>query len=140
MGLDVQEIVSAVASRLNIDNATAENAVGTILSILDHEAAGTKVDALFDKLPGARDLAQRYDVMAQPAGGGGLMGMLGSALGERAGALVNGMAKLKGLGLTVAQVEQAGQQLVEQAKTAAGPDTVNEIIKDIPGLAGHFGL
>lgn len=140
MGLDVQEIVSAVASRLNIDNATAENAVGTILSILDHEAAGTKVDALFDKLPGARDLAQRYDVMAQPAGGGGLMSMLGSALGERAGALVNGMAKLKGLGLTVAQVEQAGQQLVEQAKTAAGPDTVNEIIKDIPGLAGHFGL
>jgi hypothetical protein len=140
MGIDAQEIVSAVASRLNIDNATAENAVGTILSILDHEAAGTKADALFDKLPGARDLAQRYDVMAEPAGGGGLMGMLGSALGDRAGALINGMEKLKGLGLTVAQVEEAGKQLVEQAKTAAGPDTVNEVINDVPGLAGRLGL
>jgi hypothetical protein len=140
MSIDAQAIVSAVASRLNIDNATAENAVGTILSILDHEAAGTKADALFDKLPGARDLAQRYDVMAEPAGGGGLMGMLGSALGERAGALVNGMAKLKGLGLSVAQVEEAGKQLVEQARTAAGSDTVNEILNDVPGLAGHLGL
>ncbi|MGN6583076.1 MAG: hypothetical protein ACTHJV_05170 [Rhizobiaceae bacterium] len=139
MSLDVQEIVSAVASRLNVDNPTAENAVGTILSILDHEAAGTKADALFDELPGARDLAQRYDVMNQPAGGG-LMGMLGSALGDRAGALINGMERLKGLGLTVAQVEAAGQQLVEQAKTAAGPDTVNEVINDVPGLAGRLGL
>ncbi len=139
MGIGVQDIVSAVASRLNVDNATAESAVGTILSILDHEATGTKADALFDQLPGARDLAQRYDVMAG-AGGGGLMGMLGSALGDRAGALVNGMAKLKGLGLSVAQVEEAGKQLIEQAKTAAGPDTVNEIVNDIPGLAGHFGL
>jgi hypothetical protein len=139
MGIGVQDIVSAVASRLNVDNATAESAVGTILSILDHEATGTKADALFDQLPGARDLAQRYDVMAG-AGGGGLMGMLGSALGDRAGALVNGMAKLEGLGLSVAQVEEAGKQLIEQAKTAAGPDTVNEIINDIPGLASHFGL
>lgn len=139
MSLDVQEIVSAVASRLNVDNPTAENAVGTILSILDHEAAGTKADALFDELPGARDLAQRYDVMNQPAGGG-LMGMLGSALGDRAGALINGMERLKGLGLTVTQVEAAGQQLVEQAKTAAGPDTVNEVINDVPGLAGRLGL
>jgi hypothetical protein len=140
MSFDVQEIVSAVASRLNIDNATAENAVGTILSILDHEAAGTKADALFDKLPGARDLAQRHDVMAETAGGGGLMGMIGSALGDRAGALINGMEKLKGLGLSVAQVEEAGKQLVEQARTAAGPDTVNEVINDIPGLAGRLGL
>jgi hypothetical protein len=140
MSLDVQEIVSAVATRLNIDNATAASAVGTILSILDHEAAGTKADALFDELPGARDLAQQNDVMAASSGGGGLMGMLGSALGDRAGALINGMAKLKSLGLSVSQIEAAGQQLVDQAKTAAGPDTVNEIINDIPGLAGHLGL
>jgi len=140
VSIGVQDIVSAVASRLNVDNATAESAVGTILSVLDHEATGTKADALFDQLPGARDLAQRYDVMAKPAGGGGLMGMLGSALGDRAGALVNGMAKLKGLGLSVAQVEEAGKQLIEQAKTAAGPDAVNEIVNDVPGLAGHFGL
>ena len=139
MSLNAQDIVSAVATRLNIDNATAETAVGTILSILDHEAAGTKADALFDQLPGARDLAQQYDVMAQ-AGGGGLMGMLGSALGDRAGALLNGMAKLKGLGLSVAQIEEAGQQLVEQAKSAAGLDAVNDILNDVPGLASHLGL
>lgn len=140
MSLDVQEIVSAVGTRLNVDNATAEATVGTILSILDHEAAGTKADALFDQLPGARNLAQQYDVMAASSGGGGLMGMLGSALGNRAGALVNGMAKLKALGLSVDQIETAGKQLVDQAKTAVGPDTVNEVINDVPGLAGHLGV
>lgn len=142
MAIDVQQVVSIVASRLNVDNATAENAVGTILSVLDHEADGTKADQLFDELPGARDLAKRYDVMAaQPGGGGGgLMDMLGSALGERAGALIRGIERMKASGLTMEQIQQAASQLVAQAKTAAGPDLVNEVVDAVPGLKGHLGL
>jgi len=50
--------------------------------VLHHEADGT----LFDKIQGARDLAQHYDEMApSPTGGGGLLDMFGSALGGAGG-------------------------------------------------------
>jgi hypothetical protein len=141
MAITAQDIVGQVATRLSLDQPAAENAVGTILSVIDHEAEGTQVDALFDKIPGARDLAQRYDVMAADpnSGGGGLMDMLGSALGEKAGALLKGVARLKEAGLTVGQVEQAGEQFFEQAKAAAGPDLVKEITDAVPGMASHLG-
>ncbi len=141
MAIQVQEIVSAVASSLNVDDATAQSTVGTILSVIDHEAAGTKVDELFDKIDGARELAQRFDVMAPAASGtgGGLMNMLGSALGERAGALINGVSRLRNSGLTMEQVEQAGTQLFAKAEKAAGPGLVKEITDSVPGLASHFG-
>jgi hypothetical protein len=141
MAITAQDIVGQVATRLGLDQPAAENAVGTILSVIDHEAEGTQVDTLFDKIPGARDLAQRYDVMAADpnSGGGGLMDMLGSALGEKAGALLKGVARLKEAGLTVGQVEQAGEQFFEQAKAAAGPDLVKEITDAVPGMASHLG-
>ena len=141
MAITAQDIVSQVATRLGLDQSAAENTVGTILSVIDHEAEGTQVDALFDKLPGARDLAQRYDVMAADpsSGGGGLMDMLGSALGEKAGALLKGVSRLKQAGLTVEQVEQAGDLRFQQAKVAAGPDLVKQITDAVPGMASHLG-
>jgi hypothetical protein len=66
--------------------------------------------------------------------------MLGSALGERAGALIRGIERLKASGLTMEQIQEAANQLVAQAKTAAGPDLVNEIVDAVPGLKGHLGL
>jgi hypothetical protein len=141
MAITAQDIVGQVATRLGLDQATAEKTVGTILSVIDHEAEGTQVEALFDKLAGARELAQRYDVMAADpsSGGGGLMDMLGSALGEKAGALLKGISRLKESGLTVEQVEQAGEQFFQQAKAAAGPDLVKEITDSVPGMASHLG-
>jgi hypothetical protein len=141
MAITAQDIVNQVATRLGIDQPMAETTVGTIFSVIDHEAEGTKVDALFDKVPGSRDLAQRYDVMATDpnGGGGGLMNMLGSALGEKAGALLKGVSRLKEAGLTVEQVEQAGEQFFQQAKAAAGPDLVKEITDAVPGMASHLG-
>jgi hypothetical protein len=141
MAITAQDIVGQVATRLGVDQATAETTVGTILSVIDHEAEGTQVGALFDKLPGSQDLAQRYDVMAPDpnGGGGGLMNMLGSALGEKAGALIHGVTRLKEAGLTVEQVKQAGEQFFQQAQAAAGPDLVKEITDAVPGMASHLG-
>jgi len=141
MAITAQDIVGQVATRLNVDQTVAEKAVGTILSVVNHEADGTQVESLFDKIAGARDLAQRYDVMAADpsGGGGGLMNMLGSALGEKAGALLKGVSRLKEAGLTVEQVEQAGEQFFQQAKAAAGPDLVKEITDAVPGMASHLG-
>jgi hypothetical protein len=141
VAITAQDIVDQVAARLGLDQSAAESTVGTIFSVIDHEADGTQVEALFDKIPGARDLAQRYDVMAPDpnAGGGGLMDMLGSALGEKAGALLHGISRLKKSGLSVEQVREAGEQFFQQAEAAAGPGLVKEITDAVPGMASHLG-
>ncbi|ANN58557.1 hypothetical protein A9174_18630 [Mesorhizobium loti NZP2037] len=144
--MDVQDIVNTVSQKAGLDQATTEKVVGTIFSVLEHEAEGTSASSFFAKIPGADALAQKYDVMAAaPAGAGGgflssLQGALGGVLGEKAGALVNGLAALKASGLDMAQIQKAGATLVQQAEAAAGPDLTNQVLGSVPGLKSHLGL
>ncbi|MER8813613.1 hypothetical protein [Mesorhizobium sp. M0965] len=113
--------------------------------MLEHEAEGTTLSSFFAKIPGADALAKQYDVMAPgAASGGGLLssleGALGGALGEKTGALINGVAILKASGLTLAQISQAGTMLVQQAEAAAGPQLTSEVLASVPDLKGHLGL
>ena len=143
--MNVQDIVNTVSQKAGLDQATTEKVVGTILSVMEHEAEGTAISNFFAKIPGADDLAHQYDVMAAaPAGGGGflssLQGALGGVLGEKAGALVNGLAALKGSGLDMAQIQQAGTVLIQQAEAAAGPGLTNQVLGSVPGLKSQLGL
>jgi hypothetical protein len=145
--MNVQDIIYTISNKVDIDPATMEKVVGTILSVLQHETEGTGAAALFDKLPGALELAQKYDVMAAgaaSAGGGGLLGSLtsalGGALGEKTGALVNGLSALEASGLTLDQIQKAGAELIEQAKAAAGPKAVDQALAQVPSLKSHLGL
>jgi hypothetical protein len=144
--MNVQDIVNTVSQKAGLDQATTEKVVGTIFSVLEHEAEGTSASSFFAKIPGADDLAHQYDVMAAaPASGGGflssLQGALGGVLGEKAGALVNGgLAALKASGLDMAQIQKAGTTLIQQAEAAAGPDLTNEVLGSVPSLKSHLGL
>jgi hypothetical protein len=145
--MNVQDIVNTVSQKAGLDQATTEKVVGTRLFVLEHEAEGTSVSSFFDQIPGAAALAQKYDVMAAGASagsGGGLLsslqGALGSVLGEKAGALVNGVAVLKGSGLDMAQIRQAGETLIKQDEAAAGPDLTNQVLDQVPSLRNHLGL
>ncbi|TIS89645.1 MAG: hypothetical protein E5W88_22230 [Mesorhizobium sp.] len=62
--MDVQDIVNTVSQKAGLDQATTEKVVGTIFSVLEHEAEGTSASFFFAKIPGADALAQKYDVMA----------------------------------------------------------------------------
>ncbi|MBZ9701481.1 MULTISPECIES: hypothetical protein [unclassified Mesorhizobium] len=143
--MNVQDIVNTVSQKAGLDQATTEKVVGTIFSVLEHEAEGTNVSGFFAKIPGADDLARQYDVMAAGAAGGGgllssLQGALGGVLGEKAGALINGVAALKASGLDMAQIRQAGATLIQQAEAAAGPDLTNEVLGSVPSLKSHLGI
>ena len=81
---------------------------------------------------------------AAAGSGGGLLssleGAVGGVLGEKAGALINGIAALKASGLDMAQIQQAGESLIKQAEAAAGPDLTNQVLDQVPSLKGHLGL
>ncbi|UDL89735.1 hypothetical protein LGH82_32630 [Mesorhizobium sp. PAMC28654] len=143
--MNVQDIVNTVSQKAGLDQATTEKVVGTIFSVMEHEADGTTISSFFAKIPGADDLAHQYDVMAAaPASGGGflssLQGALGGVLGEKAGALVNGLAALKGAGIDMAQIQQAGTVLIQQAEAAAGPGLTNQVLGSVPSLKSQLGL
>jgi len=145
--MNIQDIIYTISNKVDIDPMTMEKVAGTILSVLQHETEGTSAAALFDKLPGSLELAQKYDVMAQGAAsgdGGGLLGSLtsalGGALGEKAGALVNGISALQASGLSMEEIQKAGAELIEQAKAVAGPKAVNQALADVPSLKGQLGL
>lgn len=144
--MNIQDIINTISNKVDIDPMTMEKVVGTILSVLQHETDGTSAQALFDKLPGSLELAQKYDVMAagQSTGGGGLLGSLtsalGGALGEKTGALVKGFSQLEASGLSLDQIQKAGTELIEQAKAAAGPQAVNQALAQVPSLKSQLGL
>jgi len=141
--MNAQDIVNAVAANLGIDQQSAERAVGTIISVLLHEAGPAAMAPVLAKLPGAEELATQHDVMAAPAPAGGLLGSLssalGSALGDRAGALLNGINQLESLGLGVEQIRQAGTTVLAKAKAGAGAQAVSGLLASAPALKSHFG-
>ena len=145
--MNVQDIIYTISNKVDIDPTTMEKVVGTILSVLQHETEGTSAEALFDKLPGSLQLAEKYDVMtagAASGGGGGLLGSLtsalGGALGEKTGALVNGFSQLQASGLSLDEIQKAGMELIEQAKKAAGPKAVDQALSQVPSLKSQLGL
>jgi len=74
-------------------------------------------------------------------GGGGIAGALGSLMGGSEGTGIAGaMAMLGNLqkdGLDMAQVQQIATGLVGQLRTAAGPELVDKMVAEIPGV-GKF--
>jgi hypothetical protein len=143
--MNIQDIINTLSNQVNIDPVTMEKVVGTILSVLQHEAEGTSAENLFSKLPGSLELVQKYDVMAAgAASGGGLLGSLtsalGGALGEKTGALVAGISQLEASGLSLQEIQQAGSALIEQARAVAGQKAVNQALADVPSLKSHLGL
>ncbi|MBM7331340.1 hypothetical protein JS562_51545, partial [Agrobacterium sp. S2] len=96
--------------KTGIDSAVAERVAGIMFSVVQHERPDLAA-RLFDKIPGAAELANANDVMARSTEGGLLSWVAnaaGSVAGERIGALLKGLAALKAIGLTMEQIRQVG--------------------------------
>ena len=113
----MDELFAEIATTIGLDPAVARKAVGVIADFVRHEAPADTVAALFDKLPGARALA---DENAQ--GSGGLFGLLND---------------LTGAGLGMGEIQSVAIAFVAFAKAKAGAKDVDAVIAAIPAL-GQF--
>ena len=130
--MTIQDLTNRVAQRVSIDPAIAEQAIGTILSIIQIEGRGNKVGELFVRLPGAADLARRYsiaDIKAED-----ISGLVTLMLGSKARALMNGIALLHSFGLTSGQIKVVGHEVAVFATENCGRSVVREVTRSIPGL------
>ena len=117
----MDELIGRLAVKAGIENAVAEKTVGIILGFLRNEGPSDKVQALIDNIPGAEA------AIAASGDGGGLGRLVG-------GGLMALGAKLMGLGLGMAQIQNIARELFSFGRDKIGADRMGEIIAGTPGL------
>ncbi len=117
----MDELIGRLAEKAGIEKAVAEKSVGIMLGFLRNEGPADKVQALIDNIPGAEA------VIAASGNGGGLSRLMG-------GGLMALGAKLMGLGLGMAQIQNIARELFKFGRDKIGADQMGEIIEGTRGL------
>ena len=116
----MDELIGRLAVKAGIENAVAEKTIGIILDFLRNEGPGDKVQALIDNIPGA-------EAAIAASGSGGISRLMG-------GGLMALGAKLMGLGLGMAQIQNIARELFRFGRDKIGADRMGEIIAGTRGL------
>ncbi|MFN4141484.1 DUF2267 domain-containing protein [Aestuariivirga sp.] len=130
----MQELIDRVAAATGLPQEKAERALGIVLNLLQTQGNPNKVQELFDKLPGAAELARRQGGDGAGRGGGGLLGMLA---GGMMGGPLAAVSKLTAAGLSMDQIKALGTTTLDYAKEKAGSQLVKDVAGSIPGLSGY---
>src|SRR5436190_24198118 len=133
--MNIQQVIDAIAAKAGIEPAAAERAAGTILSVIQQEVDPQVAASLFEKLPGASELAAANAVNA--SSGGYLSSIATSVLGNKAGVLAAGIDQLEASGLTLSQIENVATNILAYVKTNAGGDIGRKVAEALPGLVKH---
>ncbi len=126
----MEELIKRIMTAAGIDESLAQKAVAIILGFLEKEGPSDQVQQIFASLPGASELVAAH---SGDAGGGGLLGGLGSMMGGGMGAMAT-LNELTSAGLSMGDVQTVAKELISFAKENAGDDVVDEVISQIPGL------
>ena len=128
----MQDLVARITESLGIESSVAEKAIGIILKMLKENIGADKVDAILGSIPGAEEFINKAPE-ASEAAGGGLMAAVGGLMGGGSG-LMDAVGQLQGIGLDIPQAQGVAKELVEYTREKAGPDLVNDALKEIPGI------
>jgi hypothetical protein len=129
----MQELIGRIAAATGLPEDRATKALGIVLNLIQTQGNQNKVQELFDKLPGAAELARQQG--GDGAGrGGGLLGMLA---GGMMGGPLAAVSKLTAAGLTMDQIKTLGATTLDYAKEKAGAPLVKDVAGSIPGLSGY---
>jgi hypothetical protein len=125
----VNELIAMISSELGLRSDTVRQALAIQLSLIRTQGQTGSVDALFDKLPGAAELA------AEGTQGGGLLGKMA---GGMMGGPLAAATRMQAAGLSPPQSGAVTAALIAYAKKAAGDKLVRQAASNIPGLSGYL--
>lgn len=111
----MDDLIAAIATKTGVDPALVGKAVAIILAFIAREAPAEKVAPLIAAIPGASAA-----VAAAPSSGGGVMGVFND---------------LTAAGLGLGSVQSVARAFVSEARTRVGSDTVDAVVRSIPGLS-----
>jgi hypothetical protein len=133
----IEQLVSQVAAKLGIDESTAQQAVGSILGLLQKQGDDSAVAALFDQIPGAASLAGQFQNAGSSSGG--LMGMVGGLMGGRTANAMEAMNALKQSGLSMDQAKEMAPVMTDFMKENASEELLHNAVQSVPGLKDLLG-
>lgn len=141
--MSIQSLIDNIASNANIDPGTAEQTVGILLSIIQHEAP-IVAPQIFNLIPGARALALANDVLSPDNHHtDGILGTVSDIAeglaGERISALVCGLAALRSTGMTMDQANQAFLTVVRHIRER-DRDLARRLFAFFPALKSRFNI
>ena len=111
----MDEVIAEFARSSGVDKTVARKAMSIIVAFVSREAKPKDVEALFAKLPGARELAAEHGPVS-----GGLLGLFN---------------ELVAAGLGMGDLQSLANAFLGHARTKAGDAEVNAVVRGIPGLA-----
>ena len=120
----MDELIARLVANVGVDQDAAEKSVGIIFEFLRKEGPPDKVQALFDRLPGAEELMQAQEGV--DASGGGMFAL---------GGIMGVGTKMMAAGLSMSQVQGLARETLAYAREQAGEDAVGEVVGAIPGLS-----
>lgn len=131
----MEQLIANIAAKMGISEELSQKAVSLVLSLVQSQGDSGLVGQLFDKMPGASDLAEKgTSALSADSGGGGLMGMVGGMLGGGAGDIMKAVSQLQADGLDTSKIKELGGEVLNHAKEQGGDDLVDQITSSIPGL------
>jgi hypothetical protein len=119
----MNELVDRIVSRVGIDKAVAEKAIGIVLDFLSKEGPADKVKALLERLPGHEALLQA----ARDEAGGGMFASMGGIMGVG--------SRLMGAGLDMSQIQSVTRELMAYSREKGAAEPLSDIAAAIPGLS-----
>ncbi len=135
----MDELIKQLTSQIGIDSSTANQAVGTVMSLLKKEGGDDLFSKIAAAIPGAQAAADTTPAPTESAGGGGLLGSVMGMLGGSAGKGLALAAALKGLGISEDKLASFASIVIDFIKQKAGPDVVNQLIAKLPMLKAMLG-
>jgi hypothetical protein len=130
----MQDLIGRITAATGLSEEKATRALGIVLNLIQTQGNQNKVQELFDKLPGAAELARQQGGDGAGRGGGGLLGMLA---GGMMGGPLAAVSKLTSAGLSMDQIKALGTTTLDYAKEKAGAPLVKDVAGSIPGLSGY---
>ncbi len=140
----MQNLISSLAQQFGLRADQVQAGAGVVLQLLQQSAASPEFQALIAKVPGAAAWIEQAKALSSSGGdGGGLLGqaasLLGVVTGQGQAGLAGVLGKLEGAGFDAGSAARFVPALIEKLKTAAGPDTVDNLLGQAPGLQGLGG-
>ncbi|HEY5770954.1 MAG TPA: DUF2780 domain-containing protein [Terrimicrobium sp.] len=125
----MDQIISVISEKLGISRSVVREAIKILLQFARQRIAAAQFEEIIAKIPGAGALLAEIPA-ANPAGSGGLLSSLSGSLGDAAKVL----SGLQSAGLPSAQIGPFIQAFLEKSREIAGPEIVDQFIRQVPIL------
>lgn len=140
----MQDQIKAWAAKFGVTPQQVETGIGVVLGFIQSKVPAAQFQQLQGLMPAASQWIQKAGTLpaAAGAGGGGLLGMASGLLGKAgagAGELTAVLGKLQSAGFKPDTAMQFVPQVLGQIKSAAGPDTFDKLLANVPALKGALG-